>query len=324
MKVLITGGLGYIGSHIASLLGSNSIIIDNKINSNLNYKKSLPLSKVYIDDLNTKSLKKIFSKNNINSVIHLAGLKAVNDSILLPLQYYKNNVNSSFELLECMDKFKVQKLIFSSSATVYGNIHKSPLKEHFSLNSANPYASNKIIIEQMIKDYADSNPKFKAISLRYFNPIGANTIKGLAEQPLGKPQNIMPKLVRAAISNQKFKIFGNNYDTNDGTCIRDYIHVQDLADAHIIALKKLSKIRGYEPINIGLGKGISVLELIRLFEKTNQVSIKFIFSKRRMGDVAESFADTCKSKEILQWKPKYSYERMMRDSWQSFLKNLNV
>lgn len=319
--ILITGGLGYIGSHIASNLKNKAIIIDNQSNSNINYKKKLPQSSVYCLDLNYKNLKKIYSKHNIQGVIHLAGLKSVNESTRYPLKYYKNNVNASFELLEFMDEFKIRKLIFSSSATVYGDRHKSPLKEDCSLDSTNPYASNKIIIEQMIKDYANSNPKFKAISLRYFNPLGANVAKGLAEQPIGKPQNIMPILVRSVKNNKKFKIFGDDYNTRDGTCIRDYIHVEDLAEAHLLALNKLSKIKNYEAINLGLGKGISVLEFIKLFETTNNVLIKYTISKRRRGDVPISFANTDKSKKILDWQPQYTYESMMKDSWQSYLNN---
>lgn len=321
MKILITGGLGYIGSHIACKLENKAIILDNQSNSNINYKKKLSLSTVYCLDLNYKNLKKILSKHNIQGIIHLAGLKSVSESTAFPLKYYRNNVNSSIELLECMDEFNIRKLIFSSSATVYGNKHLSPLKENYSLNSTSPYASNKIIIEQMIKDYANNNPKFKAISLRYFNPLGANVEKGLAEQPLGKPQNIMPILVRSVQNNKKFQIFGDDYNTQDGTCIRDYIHVEDLAEAHLLALNKLSKIKNYEAINLGLGKGISVLEFIKLFEKTNNVSIRYTISKRRKGDVPISVADTLKSKKILQWQPRYSYASMMRDSWQSYLMN---
>ena len=185
MNILITGGLGYIGSHIASLLKKKSVIIDNKSNSQLNYKKYLPDSKVYLSDLNNAILKKVFQKYNIKGVIHLAGLKAVNKSVSNPLKYYENNIGSSMELLEAMDKFKIQKLIFSSSATVYGDQHSSPLKENMTLKSVNPYGSTKIIIEQLINDYAKSNPRFCALSLRYFNPLGADVKAGLTDQPLG-------------------------------------------------------------------------------------------------------------------------------------------
>ena len=321
MKILLTGGLGYIGSHIASKLKDKAIILDNQSNSRINYKKKIPFSKVYNLDLNYKNLQKIFSKHSISGVIHLAGLKAVDESTKQPLQYYRNNVYSSLELLESMDKYKIKKFIFSSSATVYGDQHPSPLKENLTLNGINPYASNKISIEQMIKDYAYSNSQFKAICLRYFNPLGADVKKGLTEKPLGKPQNIMPILVRAVKENKIFYIFGDDYDTPDGTCIRDYIHVQDLAEAHLIALRKLSKLKGCESINLGLGKGLSILEFIKLFNKTNRVKIRYKFSKKRKGDVAISFADTKKAKFILNWAPKLTYEDMMRDSWQSFLKN---
>lgn len=319
MSILLTGGLGYIGSHIASLLKEKAIIIDNQSNSKLNYKEKLPLSSVYRVDLNYKNLEKIFLNHRIQGVIHLAGLKSVSESTVLPIKYYRNNVSSSIELLECMNKFNIKKLIFSSSATVYGNAHKSPLREDLSLNSSNPYASNKIVIEQMIKEYAASDMNFKCIALRYFNPVGADFQQGLKEQPLGKPQNIMPILVKAVKNNKIFEIYGNDYETKDGTCIRDYIHVKDLALAHLQALKKISKVNGYTPINLGMGKGISVLEFLKVFEKVNQIKIRYKFSKRRRGDVAISFADTKKAKDFLDWSPNYSYEEMMKDSWQSYL-----
>tara|TARA_B100000989_G_scaffold299039_1_gene292370 strand:+ start:22721 stop:23689 length:969 start_codon:yes stop_codon:yes gene_type:complete len=321
MKILITGGLGYIGSHIAAQLKNETIIIDNLSNSSLDYKRKLPLSIVYKLDLSYKNLKQIFSKHKIGGVIHLAGLKAVNESTKFPLKYYRNNFNSTLELLECMKNYNIQKLIFSSSATVYGNSHKSPIKEDFSLDSINPYASSKIIIEQMIKDYCSSNRNFKAISLRYFNPLGSDLTSGLADQPLGNPQNIMPILVRAVKNKKNFKIFGNDYDTKDGTCIRDYIHVKDLAYAHLLALKKLSSTKLYTAINLGMGKGISVLEFIKIFEKANKVKIKYSFSERRKGDVDISYANNQKAKDLLNWRPKYNYEDMMIDSWQSYLAN---
>lgn len=320
MKILITGGLGYIGSHISSLLGKKAVIVDNRSNSALNYKKKLPYAKVYINEINVRSLKKIFLENKITGVIHLSSLKAANESIFKPLHYYEQNVFTTIQLLKTMRNFNVNKLIFSSSATVYGARHLSPLKENYSLNGINPYANSKIFIEQIIKDYSNTNPKFRSFSLRYFNPIGADTDKGLSDCPLGEPQNIMPILVRAIERNKVFKIFGGDYDTPDGTCIRDYIHVKDVAEAHLCALKKLSKIKGSKSINIGLGKGISVLKLINIFEKVNNISVQYSFTKRRKGDVAISFADTQKSKTILQWKPKYSYDDMVRDSWESFLK----
>ena len=322
MAILLTGGLGYIGSHIAKLLKKKSVIIDNQSNSQLNFKKYLPEATVYLSDLNKHTLEKIFKKHKIQGVIHLAGLKSVNESVLNPLQYFENNIGSSIALLEVMNKFKVNKFIFSSSATVYGDKNLSPLKENMTIKSVNPYASTKIIIEQLLNDYVQSNPSFKAISLRYFNPIGADVKSNLSDQPLGQPQNIMPILVRAASDQKVFSIYGNNYKTHDGTCIRDYLHVKDLALAHILALKKINKFKGHTPLNIGLGKGLSVLEVVSLFEKANQVKIHTLITNRRKGDVAISFADNKKAKKLLQWKPQYSYETMMQDAWRAFRKKL--
>ena len=318
MAILLTGGLGYIGSHIAKLLKKKSVIIDNQTNSQLNFKKYLPEATVYLSDLNKRTLEKIFKKHKIQGVIHLAGLKSVNESVSNPFRYYENNIGSSIVLLEAMKKFKVNKLIFSSSATVYGNQNLSPLNENMTLKSVNPYASTKIIIEQLLNDYAQSNSNFKAISLRYFNPIGADVKSNLSERPLGQPQNIMPILVRAASDQKVFSIYGNNYETRDGTCIRDYLHVKDLASAHVLALKKINQFKGHTPLNIGLGKGLSVLEVISLFEKVNQVKIHTCITTRRKGDTAISFADNKKAKKLLKWKPQYSYESMMQDAWQAF------
>ena len=313
MAILLTGGLGYIGSHIASQLKEKAIIIDNCSNSHLNFKKKLPLAKVYCNDLNYKNLDKIFSKHNIQGVIHLASLKAVGESTELPLLYYRNNVYSSLELLECMNKYKIQKLIFSSSATVYGDKAKSPLEESLDLKSTNPYGSTKIIIEDLISNYANSNKNFKSLSLRYFNPIGANLSAKLSESPLGEATNLMPVIIKAIKTKKELTIFGSDYKTSDGTCIRDYIHVNDVANAHIMALKNL-KI-GHKAINIGLGKGLSVLELINIFEKVNKVKVPFKFGKRRKGDVAACFASNKLAKKYLNWKPMYNYEQMCYDSW---------
>lgn len=321
MKILITGGLGYIGSHIAYQLKDRGVIIDNQSNSKLNYKKYLPKNIVYNKDINYKNLKKIFTNHNISCVIHLAGYKSVYQSTVNPLEYYSNNLNSSIELLNAMRKFDINKLIFSSSAVVYGNKQKCPLKEDMNLISLNPYASTKIMIEQLINDYSKSNPKFKAISLRYFNPVGSNTKSGLRDQPLGEPQNLIPILINSILKNKKLKIFGSDYNTPDGTCIRDYIHVNDLASAHLNSLKKINRLKGHTIINIGLGRGLSVLDVIKTFEKVNNVKINYSFSKRRNGDAAISFADNKKAKTILNWQPSISYEKMFKDAWNTLLKN---
>ena len=323
MKILLTGGLGYIGSHIANLLGKSAVIIDNQFNSNLNFKKQLPLATVYKNTINASSLHKIFNQHKISGVIHLAGLKAVNESVLKPLKYYENNISSSMVLLEAMDKFKIQKLIFSSSATVYGNQHSSPLRENMSLESVNPYGSTKIIIEQLISDYAKSNSRFCALSLRYFNPLGADVKAGLADQPLGEPQNLMPILVRSVYEKRIFKIFGDNYPTPDGTCIRDYIHIKDLSAAHVLALKKLHQFPGHRAINLGLGKGASVLDIIKLFEKVNRIKVLYQIAGRRKGDAAVSFASNQMAKKLLGWKPIYNYQDMIKDSWNAFNQQLD-
>ena len=322
MKILLTGGLGYIGSHIAYLLKEKAVIIDNQSNSKLDFKKYIPKSKVYKLDLNYLNLNKIFNENNIKSVIHLAGFKSVEQSELYPIKYYKNNVISSLDLLEAMDNFKINKLIFSSSATVYGDQNRAPFKENYPLNATNPYGNNKILIEKLISDYSKTNSSFKCFSLRYFNPIGADLSSGLSDQPLGNPLNLIP-ILNQAIKNKKiFRVFGNDYKTKDGTCIRDFIHVVDLARAHIAALKNINKIKGHEPINLGLGSGISVMDIIQLYERINKVKIKYIFNKRRKGDISISYANNKKALDLLDWKPNFSYEDMVHDSWLSYNRNL--
>lgn len=320
MKILLTGGLGYIGSHIANIIGKNAIIIDNRINSSLNYKKFLPKAIVYKKDINFNSLSKIFNENSIKGVIHLAGLKAVNESINHPLKYYKSNIGITIDLLKAMEKYNVQNLIFSSSATVYGNKNKSPLKEEMAVNAINPYGQTKIIIENMISDFASSNKNFHAISLRYFNPIGADIKAGLNDNPLEQSQNIMPILTKSIKEKKIFRIFGGDYQTKDGTCVRDYIHIKDLAKAHVLAFRKLKEVNGHKVINLGLGKGASVLEILKLFEKVNKVVVNYKFVKRRKGDVGISYADNKKAITFLKWKPKYDYIDMLRDVWEASLK----
>lgn len=314
-KILITGGLGYIGSHISYLLKNRAIILDSGINSNLNYKKFLPKSEVIKKKISKKILSEIFKKNEIEAVIHLAALKSVGNSVYDPINYYQNNFVSSLDLLYAMQRYSVNNLIFSSSATVYGNKNISPLKEDMSLESTNPYGSTKIAIEKLIEEYCQSNSDFKAISLRYFNPIGANVHAGLSDSPKGEAQNLMPVIIQSAKSNKTLRIFGADYNTKDGTCIRDYIHVKDLAKSHILCLKSIKNLKGFNPINIGLGKGVSVIELIKIFEKTNNIKIKYKISPRRKGDVAICYSSNKKMLNLLSWKPKFSYQEMVRDAW---------
>ena len=320
MAILLTGGLGYIGSHIASAIEDQVIIIDNLSKSNLKFKKILPNATVYKSELKKEILEKVFQKHKIDGVIHLAGFKSVRESLAEPLIYFRNNVIPSLELIETMIKFNINKLIFSSSATVYGNIHNSPLKENFSLHSTNPYASNKIIIEQMISEICQINKNFKTLSLRYFNPIASDYLKGLSESSFGEAENIMPILLNTIKNKKIFKINGGDYPTPDGTCVRDYIHIKDLVQAHILAYKKISKFQGHNVINLGLGKGLSVLKLLKIFEKTNKIKLKYKITKRRKGDSASSYADNKKAIKLLDWKPNFDYVDMVRDSWEAFEK----
>lgn len=314
MKILLTGGLGYIGSHIAKLLGNKSVIIDNCSNNNLNFSKILPHAFVYKKNLNYNSLRKVFTENDISAVIHLAGFKYVNESVNEPIKYFQNNITSTIDLLKAMKEFKIKKLIFSSSATVYGENHKSPLKENLIPNPINPYGNTKYIIEKIITDYANSDQKFKAISLRYFNPIGADYKSGLKDNPKGHAQNLMPLIINSVLQKKELVIYGNDYDTPDGTCIRDYIHVNDLANAHVKAIRSLSKIKGHEIVNVGLGRGLSVLGLIKIFEKTNNLSVSYKFGPRRSGDVDICFADNSLCSSLLRWEPHKNYSDMCADA----------
>ena len=320
-KVLITGGLGYIGSHVAAYLGEDSIIIDNESNVSKKFNPNFQNIELVKDSINNESLNYIFKKFKITAVIHLASLKAVNESLMKPLQYYENNLVSTINILKFMSQYNVNKLIFSSSATVYGNNNQSPFDETMPLNSINPYGTTKIFIEKMISEYSQTNKKFKAISLRYFNPIGADLSFNLCDRPLGKPQNLMPLICESADNLEILKIFGDDYKTPDGTCIRDYIHVSDLAMAHLQALKSLEKIDGHMPLNVGMGKGISVLELIKIFENTNKIKVPYVIESRRDGDTEISFSNISLSKKILNWAPVKNYVDMCKDSWEAYLKN---
>ena len=313
MTILITGGLGYIGSHISKIADQKVIIIDNQSNSLLDYKKILPNAKVFTEDLNYENVCKIFKIYNIDSVIHLAGSKSVNESLEHPLNYYSNNVSSSIGLLRAMIEFNVNKLIFSSSATVYGNDNNSPLKEDFLTKYINPYGHSKIIIEEIIENCCASYSNFSAVSLRYFNPIGAHSDGSLGDRPKGKPLNLMPLIVESVFG-KKLTVFGNDYPTADGTCLRDYVHIMDLAEAHLICLKNFKSIK-YDIFNVGLGMGISVLDLIDTFEQVNRVKVNFKIGERRQGDAAISFADNSKFKKRFNWSPKYDYKTMCKDSW---------
>lgn len=331
--VLVTGGCGFIGSHTCVLLLKNNykiVIIDNLINSK---EKSIDNIKKLSDNKEIVFYKRnlcnniddIFENHNISFVIHFAGLKSVNESISNPLEYYYNNIISTLNLLNTMNKYKCYKMVFSSSATVYGN-SKSPLKEtdNVGIGITNPYGQTKFMLEIILKDYCISNEKFNIISLRYFNPIGAHPSGFLGENPNDIPNNLMPHILNIAFNNMKnincnkyLLVFGNDYDTKDGSCLRDYIHVMDLAQSHILAIDKLysQNKNSYDSINIGLGRGTSVLELIKIFEDVNKVKVPYKIIDRRTGDIDKSYCICEKSKTELNFKPKYNIQDMCKHAW---------
>lgn len=331
--VLVTGGLGYIGSHIIIQLlkkGYNVVIIDNLSNSSRSVfdkiKKICNIENIKInsnslifyeiDVRNSTTLDNIFVIHKINHVIHMAARKAVGESIEKPLFYYRNNVESLLTLLECMRKNKVNNLIFSSSATVYGN-EQPPFFENTETgkNMTNPYGKTKFICEEILKDIKDMN----IYLLRYFNPIGCHSSGLIGDDPNGVPNNIMPFLLRVANGQyDKLNVFGNDYDTSDGTAERDYIHVNDLAEAHVLALSNMKK--GVHIFNVGTGKPTSVLQLVKTFEETNNVKINYTIAPRREGDVAVSYCNSDKIKQELGWTNKYTLADMCSDSW-NFIKN---
>ena len=333
MTVLVTGGAGYIGSHtVIELLNSGNqvIIVDNFYNSQPEVLKRIKeLSgkdfKFYeVDVLNKEDLTKVFEENKIDSVIHFAGYKAVGESVEKPLEYYHNNLTSTFILCEVMKKFGVKNLVFSSSATVYGLNNISPLKEELPLSTTNPYGTTKLMIEQILNDLWNSDKEWSIALLRYFNPIGAHESGRIGENPNGIPNNLMPYITQVAVGKrEKLSIFGSDYDTVDGTGVRDYIHVVDLAKGHIKALGKHSKINKIEAYNLGAGKGYSVLQLVEAFEKANGVKIPYAISERRAGDVATCYADSSKAKEQLGWEAEKTIEDMCKDSWNWQSKNPN-
>ena len=333
MTVLVTGGAGYIGSHtVIELLNSGNqvIIVDNFYNSQPEVLKRIKeLSgkdfKFYeVDVLNKEDLTKVFEENKIDSVIHFAGYKAVGESVEKPLEYYHNNLTSTFILCEVMKKFGVKNLVFSSSATVYGLNNISPLKEELPLSTTNPYGTTKLMIEQILNDLWNSDKEWSIALLRYFNPIGAHESGRIGENPNGIPNNLMPYITQVAVGKrEKLSVFGSDYDTVDGTGVRDYIHVLDLARGHIKALEKHSKINKIEAYNLGAGKGYSVLQLVEAFEKANGVKIPYAISERRAGDVATCYADSSKAKEQLGWEAEKTIEDMCKDSWNWQSKNPN-
>ena len=324
MNVLVTGGLGYIGSHTVvelSKLGHNVIIIDNLMNAkievleniNILCKKEIPFFKIDLCDLN--SLKELFIKHVFDAVIHFAGLKAVGESNENPLQYYSNNLISTINLLSVMSENNCKSIVFSSSATIYGQQH-SPMIESYTRITTNPYGATKRQIEEICEDVSKADPTWSMTMLRYFNPIGAHPSGLIGDNPQGLPNNLMPYVTKVANKELDIlHIFGNNYNTIDGTGVRDYIHVIDLSLGHIHALDFNSKHKGYETFNLGTGQGTSVLELVHTFEQVTGMSVPYRFAPRRLGDVDVSFASVDKAKEKLNWKARHSLEEMCLDHW---------
>lgn len=331
MKILVTGGAGYIGSHTTVELLNNGydvVMIDNFSNSKrdvLDKIKTITNKdfKFYEGDVcDEKIMNKIFDENEIDVVIHFAGYKAVGESVSKPIMYYMNNVNSTLVLCDVMRKHNCKKLVFSSSATVYGNPKVLPIKEDSELSTTNPYGSTKLMIENILRDIYKSDNEWSIAVLRYFNPIGANESGLIGEDPNGIPNNLMPYIVKVANKELEcLNIFGNDYDTHDGTGVRDYIHVVDLSLGHLKACEKISKQTGIDFYNLGTGVGYSVLDIVNTFKKVNNIDVPYKIVDRRPGDIAACFADPSYALQELNWKANKNIEDMCRDAYNYVLKN---
>lgn len=325
MSILVTGGAGYIGSHTCVEMlnsGYDVVVIDNLDNSNaesLNRVEKITGKNVkfYKDDVrDAAALKKIFTENDIEAVIHFAGLKAVGESVAKPVMYYDNNLINTLTLLEVMNEFGVKKIVFSSSATVYGVAKEMPLKEGMPLGAINPYGRTKLFIEEMLRDLYVADKDWSIALLRYFNPIGAHKSGTIGEDPKGIPNNLMPYISQVAVGKLKeLHVFGNDYNTVDGTGVRDYIHVVDLAIGHVKAIEWALKNTGCEAINLGTGNGTSVLQLRDAFVKASGVDVPYVIDPRRPGDPDEVYADASKAASLLGWKAERDIEEMCEDSW---------
>ena len=332
MSILVTGGTGYIGSHTSVELleaGEEIIIVDNFINSKPEVldkikeitKKEFKFYEVNL--LDKEKLEKVFQENEIEVVIHFAGLKAVGESVQKPIQYYTNNISGTLVLLDVMKKYNCKKIIFSSTATVYGSPKIVPVKEDFELHTESPYATTKLMIEKILQDVYTSDNDFSVVVLRYFNPIGAHKTGLIGEKPNGIPNNLMPYITQVAAGiREQLNVFGNDYDTPDGTGVRDYIHVVDLSLGHLKALEKARKEKGVNIYNLGTGIGYSVLDIVKAFEKVNNIEIKYVITDRRPGDVAMYYADPQKAKEELGWIATRDIDEMCKDSWNFTKKNM--
>lgn len=333
MAVLVTGGAGYIGSHTCVELlnqGEEIVIVDNFVNSKpeaLNRIREITGKdfKFYeVDLLDKDSLEKVFQQNEIDAVIHFAGLKAVGESVAKPLLYYHNNITGTLMLCELMEQYGVKKLVFSSSATVYGAPKSVPIREDFPLSTTNPYGSTKLMIEGILRDLYVADNGWSIALLRYFNPIGAHKSGLIGEDPNGIPNNLLPYIAQVASGKLEcLSVYGNDYDTVDGTGVRDYIHVVDLALGHLKALEKVRKDKGVDAYNLGTGTGYSVLQMVKAFEKASGKKVNYKIAPRRPGDIAECYADPTKAKEVFGWQATRGVEEMCQDSWNFTVKNPN-
>ena len=326
MNILLCGGAGYIGSHTAIELdkaGHSVVVVDNLVNSNPEslrrvgkiIGKEIPFYEADVRD--AEALDKIFKENKIDAVIHFAGLKAVGESVEKPLEYYHNNMTGTFILMDVMRKNGVKNIIFSSSATVYGDPAIIPITEECPKGQCtNPYGQTKSMLEQVMIDVQKADPEWNVVLLRYFNPIGAHQSGTIGENPNGIPNNLMPYITQTAVGKRKeLGVFGNDYDTPDGTGVRDYIHVCDLASGHVAALKAINRKCGLAIYNLGTGHGYSVLDVVKTFIKVNGVDVPYVIKPRRPGDIATCYCDPAKAKAELGWEAKYGIEDMCRDSW---------
>ena len=325
MAILITGGAGYIGSHTCIELikaGYDVVVVDNLRNSKVESLKRVekivgkPVKFYKADVRDRDALRTIFQENKIDAVIHFAGLKAFGESVKIPMEYYKNNIDSTFALCDVMEEFGVKKIVFSSSATVYGMSKTMPLVETMPIGAINPYGRTKLFIEEMLRDLYASDNSWSIALLRYFNPIGAHESGLIGEDPKGIPNNLMPYISQVAVGKlEKLHVFGNDYNTVDGTGVRDYIHVVDLADGHVKAVAWTLKTTGCEAINLGTGNGCSVLQLKDAFQKASGIEIPFVIDPRRPGDPDEVYANADKAKKLLGWEGKRTIEDMCIDTW---------
>lgn len=333
MSILVTGGAGYIGSHTCvELLEQNyePIILDNFFNSKpevLDRIKSIT-KKTFtyydIDLLNKDRLNNIFYNNKIDAVIHFAGFKAVGESVKNPLKYYRNNIIGTLNLIEVMNDYNVKNIVFSSSATVYGDPKELPIKENFPLSATNPYGRTKLMIEEILSDLYRADSDWNIVILRYFNPIGAHESGLIGEESNGVPNNLMPYITQVAAGKRDYlNIYGNDYPTHDGTGVRDYIHVVDLAKGHIKALERLEQNHGLDIYNLGTGRGYSVLEIIKTFKRATNIDIPYKMTSRRAGDIAECYADPQKAQIELGWKAEKDIISMCSDAWRFQTNNIN-